>query len=118
MRFIPTRGRPSATRSVAANEESWQTQMLDGYFALIDPSTQRDWDTWGPTYRSYDGGAGHRGEQADWTDYEGGEGVCLPVGGGPQAQAVPAPVSTGCGQPGTASSSGKNLYITTSARPR
>ena len=50
---------------------AWQTQTLDDYYALIEPSAQRDWDKWGAAYRSYGGWSGSRNASGDWTDYDG-----------------------------------------------
>lgn len=53
---------------------AWQEATLDSYFALIDPSAQRDWDKWGSAYQSYTGPdtwVPEREENGDWTDYEG-----------------------------------------------
>lgn len=49
--------------------ESWQRETLDGYFASIDRSAQRDWDVWADQHRAYGEWAEHREEEADWTDY-------------------------------------------------
>ncbi|GDX81727.1 hypothetical protein LBMAG42_35380 [Deltaproteobacteria bacterium] len=51
--------------------EAWQRETLDGYFAAIDRSAQRDWDVWSDQYRAYGDWAEHREDEADWTDYEG-----------------------------------------------
>jgi spore coat protein H len=45
--------------------------LVDGYYALIEPSAQRDWERWGEQYRGYEGWAEARDEDADWTDYQG-----------------------------------------------
>lgn len=50
---------------------AWQEAKLDEYYALIDPSAQRDWEKWGSSYRSYSGWASSRNASRDWTDYEG-----------------------------------------------
>jgi len=44
---------------------------LDEYYALIERSAQRDWDTWGPVYETYEGWADHRDDEGDWTDFDG-----------------------------------------------
>ncbi|MDP2307945.1 MAG: CotH kinase family protein [Pseudomonadota bacterium] len=58
-------------RSLGPLALSWQTATLDTYFARIDRSAQRDWDVWGPSYRTYHNWVDRREERADWTDYQG-----------------------------------------------
>lgn len=50
---------------------AWQIATLDAYYALIDRSAGRDWDTWGARYGEYSGWEEHRTGRDDWTDYEG-----------------------------------------------
>ncbi|NOY28551.1 MAG: hypothetical protein GXP62_22075 [Oligoflexia bacterium] len=57
----------SAMREDGPYSLAWMQAMLDGYFALIDPSAQRDWDTWGPMYRR-EWWAPYR--NGDWTTYD------------------------------------------------
>jgi spore coat protein H len=45
--------------------------MVDDYYALIEPSAERDWEKWAASYTSYGGWAGYRNSQGDWTDYQG-----------------------------------------------
>ncbi len=45
--------------------------LLDGYYATITPSAERDWETWGSTYQRYDRWAGTRNAYGDWQDFEG-----------------------------------------------
>lgn len=47
---------------------SWMEDQLDGYFAQIDSSAQRDWDRWGDDYNT---GWWQHYRSGDWTDYEG-----------------------------------------------
>lgn len=58
-------------RALGPFDPAWQTARLDGYYALIERSAQRDWDTWGPMYETYSEWADHRNEEGDWTDFEG-----------------------------------------------
>ena len=41
--------------------------LLDSYYAQIDPAARRDWDKWGSQYRSYSGWSWRN----NWTDYDG-----------------------------------------------
>ena len=52
-------------------EPDWIRAQLDAYYALIEPSAQRDWDMWGQDYQSYESWAEYRDEEGDWTDYQG-----------------------------------------------
>ena len=46
-------------------------QRLDEYYALIEPSAQRDWEHWGSTYQTFYYWADSRNAANDWTDYAG-----------------------------------------------
>ncbi len=46
-----------------------QLELIDGYYADIDRSAQRDWDKWAAAYGSYGGWASLR--NGDWLDYPG-----------------------------------------------
>jgi len=50
---------------------AWQEAQLDEYYALIDPSAQRDWDKWDERYYTYSGWASTRASAHDWKDFEG-----------------------------------------------
>jgi hypothetical protein len=52
-------------------DPAWISAQLDAYYALIEPSAERDWATWGDSYRTYGGWAAYRDAQGDWTDYQG-----------------------------------------------
>jgi len=52
-------------------DPSWLSAQLDVYYALIEPSAQRDWDRWGGEYTSYGGWSSYRDGKDDWTDYQG-----------------------------------------------
>ena len=58
-------------RALGPLDPAWQTTRLDAYYAQIERSAQRDWDTWGPAYATYEGWADHRDDEGDWTDFEG-----------------------------------------------
>ncbi len=49
----------------------WQQATLDEYYALIEPSAERDWEKWESSYRTYSGWASTRNAYGDWQDYEG-----------------------------------------------
>jgi len=55
-------------RAEGPYQPGWYTDTLDEYYALIEPSAQRDWDRWGDDYRGY-WWASYRGD--DWNDFEG-----------------------------------------------
>lgn len=50
---------------------AWQRAQIDGYYADINDSAQRDWDQWGDAYRSYSSWSGYRNSAGDWTDFDG-----------------------------------------------
>ena len=52
-------------------DPDWLRAQLDGYYALIEPSAQRDWDRWGESYQTYSGWVSYRDSKDDWTDYQG-----------------------------------------------
>jgi len=45
------------------------TSMVDGYYAEILPSAERDWDHWRSEYRSYGGWASSRDASGNWTEF-------------------------------------------------
>ncbi len=49
----------------------WIRAQVDAYYALIEPSAQRDWEAWSQDYYSYEGWAEYRDAEEDWTDYQG-----------------------------------------------
>jgi len=48
---------------------AWQEQMLDGYYAEIQPAAERDWAKWSSNYQSYGSWSGVR--SGSWQDFEG-----------------------------------------------
>ncbi len=52
-------------------DPAWLSAQLDAYYALIEPSAERDWARWSADYIGYVGWAEERNEEADWTDYQG-----------------------------------------------
>ena len=53
--------------------EQWIRDQVDGYYALIQPSAERDWAKWSGAYYTYGGWASARDQAGDWTDFEGEE---------------------------------------------
>ncbi len=49
---------------------AWVETQLDAYYALIEPSAERDWEKWAADYGSFSRWAGTRSSQNDWTDYQ------------------------------------------------
>ncbi len=56
-----------AMRADGPLHDEWATDVLDGYYALIDRSAERDWDAWGDQYSTYSGWS----SRTDFTDHEG-----------------------------------------------
>ncbi len=52
-------------------DPDWLRATVDDYYALIEPSAQRDWAVWAADYYSYSSWSSYRDSQDDWTDYEG-----------------------------------------------
>ena len=50
---------------------TWIEAQMDGYFALIEPSAERDWARWEQEYMSYSRWSGNRSGNDNWTDYQG-----------------------------------------------
>ena len=48
----------------------WLQAQVDGYYADIEPSAERDWAKWSASYRAY-WWAPYRNAAGDWTDYQG-----------------------------------------------
>ena len=61
----------AAMREDGPYAEEWIRSRVDDYYALIQPSAERDWAKWGGAYYVYGGWAGARNSAGDWTDYEG-----------------------------------------------
>jgi hypothetical protein len=59
--------RYAALRADGVISPEWFTEQLDEYYALIQPSGQRQWDKWGGQYKGY-WWASYR--SGDWTTYE------------------------------------------------
>ena len=49
----------------------WVTGRLDAYYALIEPSAERDWAKWAQDYQAFSRWSGHRSGAGDWQDYQG-----------------------------------------------
>lgn len=62
--------RYAAMRADGPLNPAWLRAQVDAYYALIEPSAQRDWRTWAESYRSYGGWAASRDQSGDWTDYD------------------------------------------------
>ncbi len=60
-----------AMRADGPFDPEWLQAEVEGYYALIAPSAERDWEKWGDAYRSYGGWASSRDAAGDWTDHEG-----------------------------------------------
>ena len=49
---------------------AWIEGRLDAYYALIEPSAQRDWDKWEQDYYAFSRWASNRTGNNNWTDYQ------------------------------------------------
>lgn len=60
---------PSPPSTATPLDPAWLLARVEGYWAEIDPSAERDQAVWGDAYRSYGGWAWERDQANDWTDY-------------------------------------------------